>query len=347
VIERLLAAPLPARRRPEQYPPIGVPAVILAAGAGRRLRPVTQTVAKPLVPVLNVPLLYWTVAMLRAAGASALVANVCAFAWQFRDAARRLERRNGVRLQLVAEDRLTGPAGGLTACRGALPEADCYLVTSGDAWTDTDLAAMVARHRMTGADLTILGTTVPDPRPFDVLALRGDEVTGMRERSPGTPRDAVVSCGIYVLSRRGLARLAPTGRDYDFKHVVPDLVAAGLSVQVHRAEGHWTDIGNIAAYLELNLRAAETDLPASGALLSQTYPDLWCQRQCGQIPADVKVGAASLVGAGASVGAGAVLDGAIVGQGARIGREATVRRALVLPGAEVPDGSTVAGEVVV
>jgi NDP-sugar pyrophosphorylase family protein len=343
MIDRLLAAPLPLQTA--SVPGIGVPAVILAAGAGRRLQPVTAHLAKPLVPVLNVPLLYWSIAGLVGAGASLVVANVHWFAEQLVAAAECLYRRDGVALRLVTESRLTGPAGGLAGCREALPEADCYVVIGGDAWTDADLSALVRHHRRGGAELTIMATTVADPHRFGVLELRGDEIVGLREKPADALPGAVVSCGIYVVSARALALLEPTQDDYDFKHVVPALLAGGHRVLAYRTDAYWTDIGDHDTYLATNLRALGSDMLMTATKATQVYPGLWCQGDP-SLSARLAVDGTSLVDARAQISSTALLDQVVIGPGAQVGASATVRRSVLLPGAVVPDGATVIEEVI-
>ena len=342
----LLSAPLPrlaARRRLGD----NVPAVILAAGIGSRLRPVTERLIKPMVPVLNVPLLYWTVAMLTSAGVTDLFANACHLADQLRAAARCLRDRDGVALGVVPEPRPSGPAGGLIACRDALPAADSYLVTSGDAWTGLDFADLVENHLSSGADLTIVAKEVSDPHRFGVLELRGQGVLGMREKPVDPPPDALVSCGIYVLSHRAMRMLVPPPvGPYDFKDVVPMLLASGRGVRAYRTDAHWTDVGDMGSYLGANLHAV------AGGAWAGTVGDRpsWRVglRTQGDpaLASDVQIYGSSLVGDGARIETAAVLDHAVIGPGARVGARALVCQAVLLPGAVVRDGEVVTRRVV-
>lgn len=322
-----------------------MPAVILAAGEGRRLRPVTEHLAKPMVPVLNVPLLFWAVAALTDAGATGFVANVHTRADQLRDAAAGLRERHGVELDLVAEDVLSGPAGGLAACRDRLPDNDCCLVVSGDAVTEIDLGQVVERHRATGADLTIIAKRVPDAHRFGMLDLVGDEVVGLLEKPADPPPDAVVSCGIYVLSTRALARLDPdVDSAYDFKHVVPSFLAQGLAVRAHRTDAYWTDVGTPEALRQANLRALTT-----GAISRVSAPaghrELFSQGEvdCGS---GLEAIGPVLLGADSVLGDGVVLERSVIGTGARVGAGARIRNSVVLPGAVVPAGQVLQEEVV-
>jgi len=318
--------------------------VILAAGEGRRLRPVTEHLAKPMVPVLNVPLLFWTAAALTEAGTTGLVANIHTRPSQLRDAADRLRERDGIELDLVAEGRLSGPAGGLAACRGLLPAADCCLVVSGDALTEVDLGEVVARHRAAGADLTIVAKRVPDAHRFGVLSLDGDKVVGLLEKPADPPPGSVVSCGVYVLSARGLARLDPAADEaYDFKHVVPAFLAEGLSVRAHRTDSYWTDVGTTEALRQANIHALRTT-----ALDRVAAPagrgELWWQGDvtCGE---DLITTGPVLLGADAVVGDGAEIEQSVIGAGARVGAGARIRNSVVMPGAIVPAGRVVQEEV--
>lgn len=341
MVDLLPSTPLPgspARRAP------GVPTVVLAAGAGTRLRPVTDRLAKPLVPVLDVPLLYWTVAAVGGAASPGLIANVNAHAGQLRAAADHLRQRHGVTLRLVAEESLTGPAGGLVACRDELPDADCHLVVSGDAWTDVDFAAVVAGHRAACADLTIVATTVPDPWRFGVLELAGDEVTGMVEKPSGARTGAVVSCGMYVIGARALRRLDRGDEAaYDFRHVVPALLADGLRVRAHLTDRYWTDVGTVEALRSANLHALR-HAPDFVARQDERDAGLWRTGPSTLDPTS-KVLDTAFVGAGAHVGPGVVLERAVVGAGCVVGPGAHIRDSVLLPGAVVPAGRHLDREV--
>lgn len=339
----LIDAPLP-RAAPRATGTLDVPAVLLAAGMGSRLRPVTKDLAKPLVPILNVPLLFWLVQTLRDAHATSLVANTYNLHEQMSAAADRLRERGGVSLTLVREDRLSGPAGGLAACRDVLPTADCYLVISADAWAGFDLAELVDSHRRSGADLTILATTVSAPQRFGVLELGdGSDVVALRAKSQTAPLDALVSCGIYVIGEKALRLLAPPGTgEYDFKDFVPLLLSHRMTVRAHPLRGYWNDVGDLDAYLDVNLSALGSG--AVSRVADAAGPLIWLQPGA-TLGADVTVTGPVLVGPGAVVESGAVLGHAVIGTGGRVEAGSSVIRSVVMPGATVDSGQAVAGEV--
>lgn len=339
----LIDAPLP-RTAARRSGTIDVPAVLLAAGMGSRLRPVTENLAKPLVPILNVPLLFWLVRTLRDADANSLVANTYNLHEQLRAAADRLHDRDGISLTLVREDRLSGPAGGLAACRGALPAADCYLVISADAWADFDIAELVDGHRRSGADLTILVTTVSAPHRFGLVELgNGSDIIGLRARSQTASPDALVSCGIYVIGEKALRLLDPPGTgEYDYKDFVPLLLSHRMTVKAHTLRGTWNDVGDLDAYLDVNLGALGSG--AAPRVADAAGPHIWLQPGA-TLGADVTVMGPVLVGPGAVVESETVLGHAVVGAGSRVAAGASVIRSVVMPGAIVSAGRAVEREV--
>ena len=343
LIAELISAPLPASTG-SRWALTGVPTIILAAGEGTRLQPVTYHLAKALVPILNVPLLYWTVARSIAVGSTQLVTNRHFLADQIYAASARLKGQAGVDLITVLEPRLTGPAGGVVACRESLPAADCYLITNGDLWCDVDLADLVAVHRQSGADLTITAVAVPDPWRFGVLELSGAHVVAMHEKIRDPPVDVLVNAGIYVINPRALGLLsAPGDGVYDFRDVVPMLLTAGLSVMAYRSAACWRDIGDCGTYLEANLSALGS--PAVALVATQATERLWVQGSRAAVAVSEIVGGA-IIGHQALVADGALLDQAVIGPGASIGSGASVSRSVVMPCASVPSHHVVHDEIV-
>lgn len=318
---------------------------MLAAGEGRRLRPLTETLAKPLAPVLNIPLLYWNVTLLSGL-TNRIAINSSYLSEQLTRASGLLGREFGRAPAVVEEPVLSGPAGGMLAARKALPGSTCFLVVSGDALIEEDHRDLVAAHRSSGADLTIAAKPVEDPRRFGVLELDGSDVVGLREKPADAPPGSVVSCGMYVIGDRAAGLLRPMPRTlYDFKHVVPELLAAGLSVRVHLQEGHWSDIGDVAALHTANLFALRSGLLERAASRSTDPHGAWTQ---GPVSAcrDLDATGPVCLGAGARIGPGCAVDRSVIGPYAHIGAGSRVRDAVLLPGARVPPGADIDHAVV-
>nr|WP_269814809.1 NDP-sugar synthase [Nocardia aurea] len=326
----------------------GVAAVLLCAGMGARLRPLTDSVAKPLAPILNTPLLYWNIAALSDSGIGTLVANVYTKSHQFELAAAKLREKFGIGLILVHERSLSGPAGGLVECASAVSDVECYAVVSGDAFTQLNFVELLDTYRSSGADMAIVVTRVLDTDRFGVVQLRGDDVVGIEDWTVATPAGAFVNCGIYVISPKVLSWLNPSGvaGSYDFKHVIPTLLSRGCSIRAYQTTAYWDDVGTVDSLRRANLWALSSDM-ASRVATSVPIGDgrLWVQgtRAIGR---GVILKDDALVGAGAIVGDDVVLSNSVVGTWAKIGVGARLSDSLIMPGAVVPPGSIIHGKVV-
>lgn len=325
----------------------GTSAVILAAGRGYRLSPLTDIMPKPLLPVLNLPLLLWATARLRNAGLHEVYANVHYLSDNFREAVAVCDDY-GPRLRLVREARLTGPLGGVISCREFL-ESDICLVLSGDSLHDIDFRSLVAAHRFSGSELTLTTARVRDGWRYGVLNIDHDGfVTSMVEK----PRGALmplehVSCGTYVISKLRLAQLAVREAEaYDFVDLVSSMLAAGEPVASFPIDG-WSDVGTSTDLLNANLtylRSAYLDMAAALCSSSPTG-EIWMS-SADSAPPRVRVVGRALLGVGATVEPGVMLQDVVVGAGARIGADAEVKNSVLLPGARVCSRARVVGQVV-
>lgn len=223
-------------------------AVILAGGFGSRLKPLTDTVPKPMLPIANAPMLDYAVAHLRAFGIADTVLTLGYKAEQIR---RWMGGYRGVRARYTVEDVPLGTAGGVRAACAYLD--DTFLVISGDALENVDYAAMLQSHRQSGKLVTMAVTSVPDPRAFGLVSYAPDgTVTAFAEKPEDAEGSGVVNCGVYIVNRRVLDRI-PRAVRYDFsRDLFPALVAEGeLNAFYH--DGYWSDLGTPRAYYEANL----------------------------------------------------------------------------------------------
>lgn len=226
---------------------------VLCAGLGTRLRPLTNRVPKPAVPVCGVPLVRFSLALLAGAGVRRAVVNVHhlpdAMAAAAKDAARAL----GMSLAVSREPVIAGTGGALREARAHLSGADALFLVNGDVLFDVDLPAALAAHRATGALATML--LLPMPAGASYAAVETDAGGAVRRIAarfgPGgeglTPWHF---SGVHVLSREILDRVpaAPFEADVN-RHVYPPLMASG-AVRGLVVSGYWNDLGTPARYLE-------------------------------------------------------------------------------------------------
>ena len=203
-------------------------AMVLAAGLGTRLRPITYEIAKPMVPVLDRPVMAHIVDLLERSGVEEIVANLHHFPDPIRD-------YFGERVAYRYEEQLLGTAGGVRNCADLLGD-ETFLVISGDALTDIDLRALVASHRERGAVATLAATRVADPREYGVVLHDGEgRISGFQEKpEPQDARSDLGSCGIYCLEPVIFDYFPPTPFVDWAQDVFPVLLAERVPFFVHQ-----------------------------------------------------------------------------------------------------------------
>lgn len=309
-------------------------AIVLAGGAGSRLRPLTDTRPKPLVPFCGEPF---------AAGLLRRLSPVCRHVTFLVGDAAPFDALSGVAGELalsvdvLVEREPLDTAGAARSLLTADPPDEPVLVCNGDVLTDGDLAALVAAHQRDGAAATLALTRVADPSSYGVVVTGADGgVESFVEKpEPGTAPADTVNAGCYVLSPQALEPFPGVGPLSFERDVFPGLLAEGWRVHGHPDAGFWADLGTPARYLDgtravLDGRCAWPLAPSmrwteSGAL---AHPSA-------QAAADADVGPGCVLGARAVVGAGARLRQTVLFDDARVGDGAVAERLIVGEGGEV------------
>jgi NDP-sugar pyrophosphorylase family protein len=231
-------------------------ALLLAAGEGTRLRPLTLKRPKPMLPIGGRPVLDHLVRLLRWHGVGEIAINLHyrpeAIVDYFGDG-----RDFDVSIHYSREEKLLGSAGAARQLYSFFDEA--FFVLYGDVLTSIDLTAMAARHRATGALATLALYEVEDPSRCGMVATQGDgRVTQFVEKpAPGRAHGMLANAGIYVIEPAAL-RYIPDGQAYDFgQDLFPDLIARGLPVYARPAAAYVLDIGSLERYLQAEADALE------------------------------------------------------------------------------------------
>ncbi len=310
-----------------------VRAMVLAAGLGTRLRPLTDALPKPLVPIANRPLLEYTFALLAGSGVREAIVNSHYLPDIFEEALRRLDA-SGVALHVSRERRILGTAGGLKRA-GSFLAGGTFLLLNGDFLVDLDLRQVLDFHQKQGAAATMVLT--PDPAA-GVLGVDADGVIRrfIEPRPPGEPVERL-SCGftgIHVLEPEVLA-LIPANQPWEInRQVYPELIARGQRVCgfVHR--GYWREAGSPAGYLAAN---REVLAGRAGALAPR--PGAGTRSLAGaRCSGPVLAGQGVRVGRDVEVG-----PEVVIGPEVRIGDGARIRRSVILEGTDVPAGADLDG----
>ncbi len=324
--------------------------IIIAGGFGTRFRPLTYTRPKPLMPILNRPLLEYQVALLKAHGVDEIVfaTNYMADAIEkhFGDGS-----RFGVRMRYAQEDQPLGTAGAIRNAAQSLWRRERVVVFNGDIVTDFDLSAIIRLHQQRGARATIALKAVPSPNPYGVLELDADgRVLAWREpteeqkkalaANPNVEQTGwdYINAGFYVLEP-DVVESIPEGRMVSIeREIYPRMIANNEGLYGAPAEGYWVDVAGPTHYWKVtnDLLRGRVNVSLPG---SPRAEGLWCMEGA-QVQATLDAGAMVHVGAGAVVEEGVHLRGTVViGAGCRIARGSVLEDCVLLERVQVAEGA--------
>jgi mannose-1-phosphate guanylyltransferase len=293
-------------------------AVVLVGGFGTRLRPLTLTSPKPMLPVGHVPIIERLVANLRRGGVVdvtlALGFKPEPFIEAFPDGL-----CAGVPLHYAVEPEPLDTAGAIRFAAEHAGIDDTFVVANGDILTDLDVAALVRFHAQRRSTATIHLTAVEDPSRFGVVALDAEGAVQrfVEKPAPGTAPSNLINAGTYVLEPEVLDAIA-VGRKVSIEREVFPALVASHRVFAMATDDYWVDTGTIELFRVANLEAVDGTRPEKCAAVAAT----------------------------ASVDSTATVQRSVVGDGARVGASAELEDSVVLPGAVVEDGASVIRSVI-
>ena len=317
-----------------------VDAVVLVGGKGTRLRPLTLSAPKPMLPTAGVPFLSHLLSRIRAAGITHVVLGTSyraeVFERYFGDGS-----ALGLDLEYVIEEQPLDTAGAIRNVYDRL-RAEDVIVFNGDVLSGADLGALVDTHREARADVTLHLQRVADPSRFGSVPTGADgRVLEFLEKTPNPPTDQI-NAGCYAFAREVIGRI-PAGRPVSVeRETFPGLLAEGAHIHGFVDKSYWLDVGTPEAYVrgsaDLVRGIAPTSaLPGAGGecLLLDTA----------SVAADAGIGGGSTVGEHARVEPGALVHGSVLLDGASVGERAEVRDSVLGVGARVGAGTVLRGVV--
>jgi mannose-1-phosphate guanylyltransferase len=313
-------------------------AMVLAAGLGTRLRPLTYEITKPMVPVLDRPVMEHILDLVDRHAFDGVIANLHYHPDTIRE-------YFGERICYRYEEELLGTAGGVRACSEFFG-GETFLVISGDALTDIDLTALVARHRETGGIATLAVKRVPDTREYGVvLHDRDGRITGFQEKpEPDEALSDLGNCGIYVFEP-AIFDYFPERPFVDWaKDVFPALLENDVPFHIHEVREYWNDVGSLGELRQGTFDAlrGELHLRMQGAEVAPGVSAVGAS----PLREDTDVEGPGWIGRDVQIGSGVRLMGPVVlGDGVRIGDGAQLRESIVFPGTELAPGAIVIGAI--
>jgi mannose-1-phosphate guanylyltransferase len=324
-------------------------AVLLVGGEGTRLRPLTETIPKPLIPLVDRPFLRHVFDHLARHGVDEVLLSSPYLEELFAEFL--ATESGGLAVTWIPEPSPLGTGGAVANAARELDET--FLVLNGDILTDLDLSALLRRHRDTDAAATITLAEVEDARPYGLVALddRG-RVLEFREK-PAEAVRGLVNAGTYVLEPEAV-RGVPRGRPVSIeREVFPELIGSGTSVQAFVSKDYWIDLGTPEKYLRATFDALEGRIEGLVYVAPHVDPQAeisirshlgrWVVAGPGaRIGADAEIEDSVLL-ARATVEDGAKVTESILGPGAVVGAGSIVQGAILAEGASIPPGTASEG----
>src|SRR5271154_2022819 len=332
-------------------------AVILVGGGGPRLRPLTSTVPKPVVPLVDRPFISFMLEWLQGHGIDDVIMSCGFLATSVRNVLGDGSAM-GIKLRFVEEPDPRGTAGALKFAESLLDER--FLMLNGDVLTDIDLTGQIAQHERTGAKATLALAPVADPSAYGLVHLNEDRSVKdfVEKPSPDRIDTNLISAGAYVLERE-ILELVPPDRNVSIEREVwPRLVGEGL--YGFPSEGYWLDIGTPARYLqgtfdiiEGNVQTAVRERLGSDWLAiddeaqvqGRVIPPAVLERGV-HIAEGAHVGSLAVLAQDVSIGVGSTVERSVVLDGAQIGEDCKLRDCIIAAGCHVGARTQISGGAV-
>ena len=323
-------------------------AIILAGGSGTRLRPLTYTTPKPMLPVGGRPALVRITQALQGAGFSEVIITTNYLAEVIDERLR--EYSLPIPVRCVREDKPLGTAG---CIKNVITElGDEFLVIQGDAVAEIDYAKLLEFHRERKADVTISAIRVQDPREFGIMDTDGE---GRIQRFQEKPRleDAfsdLANAGFYVM-KKSVFDFVPADAPFDFSNdLFPILMQDGKRFFAFELGGYWVDIGRPQSYLEGNNHALKGCAQVAAGVevpISATLAPPFIISEGTRLGEHCVVGPNTVLGRGAQVGQGAVISGSVLFEDVSVGANARLHDCIIGTRSHVGAGARVGALAVI
>jgi mannose-1-phosphate guanylyltransferase len=334
-----------------------VQAVILVGGEGTRLRPLTSTVPKPVVPLVDRPFIVYMLEWLKRHGVDDVILS-CGFLASGMHNVLGDGSQFGLRLRFVEEPDPRGTAGALKYAEPFLDER--FLMLNGDVLTDIDLGAQIAQHERTGAAGTLALVPVPDPTAYGLVRIGEDNAVSEFVEKPSADQidTNLISAGAYVLERPVLDMIEPDRNVSIEREIWPRLVGSGL--YGFPTDAYWLDIGTPERYLQGTFDIIEgnvqtdvlqrlgesfTAIADDVTMTGRVVPPAVVERGC-EIAAGAHVGSLVVLGENVAVGEHTRIERSVVLQGSEIGAGCVLTDCIVSAGVRVGDRTVVSGGAV-
>jgi len=309
----------------------------MAGGFGTRIQPLTSSRPKPMLPVVNVPMMEHIMKELVALGVEDIIVLLYYKPEVIKEYFGNGERI-GAKITYVLPEADFGTAGAVKKAQNYLDET--FIVVSGDVITDFDLREIVGFHEFKRSKLTITLTSVPNPLQFGIVIKdkEGKILKFLEKPGWGEVFSDTINTGIYVIEPE-ILDFIPENVPFDFsKDLFPLLMEKGITLYGFEAKGYWKDVGNPDAYREVHrdIFAGNVKLQIQGEMVKYPEGVLFLQGDV-EVPDSLKVKGIVVLGDGVSVGEGTVLENCCIGNRTEVGKRCQIRDTVIWEDSTVGD----------
>ena len=309
-------------------------AIILAGGVGTRLRPLSCTRPKLLFPILNKPLLDWTLERLAETRVNEVTLAVKYMAEAFMQ--RYGESKHGMKISYSIEKKPMRTGGAIKYAEESIGYKEPFLVLNGDIFTTIDYTSLLKKHEEKNAIATIALYMVEDPSRYGTVKLtKENRVTQFIEKAPlGKAPCSLINAGVYVLDPE-IFDYIPSGRPVSIEHEIFPKLAEEGKLFGHEFKEIWIDIGKPQDYLKAN------------RVMLDSEPKKWMLEKGANLGEGIEFNDPVMVDAGVNIGQNSKLGPyTIIGKDAVLGRNVTIENSVVFPEATISDHASVRGAVI-
>lgn len=307
-------------------------AMIMAAGVGSRLEPLSGVVPKPLVPLANMPTMDILVKHLSSFGIKDIIANTF---YKAEDIQNHYKTNDfGVNFDFIKEVELSGTAGGVKKCQFFFDKGEDFIIMSGDGLTDLNIKNAYESHKKSGSVATIIIKEVERKETFKYGIVVPDK-SGFVESFQEKPaveeaKSNLANTGIYIFNYK-IFDFIPANTFYDFaKNVFPSILESGLKINTFKLEGYWSDIGSLDQYHQSNIDLLNHVIDSYKPTTVKTLSGQYTKGENVEFSDGVTIQDSCIIGNNCSIGKNTTIKNSIIWDNVKIGDNLVVENSIIL-----------------
>ena len=322
-------------------------AMVMAAGVGSRLDPLTKDVPKPLVPVLNKPVMDILLEKLGKYGIRSVIANTYYIAEAVQNRYKK-ESPVNINFESIQEEQLSGTAGGVKKCEFFFEDVENFLVLSADGLHDANLEKIIQSHLESGciATMAVAEIAPEEVSQYGVVVYSNDnKVLGFQEKPTlSEAKSNCINTGIYVFNKK-IFDFIPQNTVYDFaRNVFPTLLHVGEKINVCKIDDYWSDIGTIDQYIQSNWDALAGKVVANSDKIVVTPMAKYIVGNECSIEPDLCIEGYAVIGNNCKIGKNVCLKNVILWDGVEVKENVTIENSVIANGAVI--SSSIAEQII-